>query len=74
MYTPGFMVEAYVKSELPLNEDRVMPVLKLTYITVGLEPQDKETIEAFVACHTRNVEILLSETTPMLIPDDIPGE
>jgi len=70
MSTPGFMVEVYVKSDLPLNEDRVMPVLKLSYITIGLEPQDKAMTEAFVFCHMKNVEIILSENIPMLIPDD----
>jgi len=66
----AFMVEAFVRSELPLTE-RVMEVLCLKWIVVGDREPSKEVIQAFVEVHTRNVELIMSSVTPFQIPDEL---
>lgn len=67
---PAYMVEAFVRSELPLT-GRVMEVLCLKWIVVGTREPSKAVIEAFVNAHTRNVELLMSSVTPFDIPDEL---
>lgn len=67
----AFAVEAFVRSELPLNEDRVMEILCLKWIVLGDSEPSKGVIEAFVIAHTRNVELLMSSVTPLVIPDEL---
>lgn len=66
----GFMVEVFVRSELPLDPNRALEVLCVHYIVLGEHPPTKEAVEAFANTHTRNCHFLEFAIEPFDIPDD----
>lgn len=66
----AFSVVCYARSKLPLTSS-VVPVVSFEYILIQEEAPDKAAIEAFVWLHTLNCVLLLSEVTPVTIPDEM---
>jgi len=67
---PAFMIEVFVRSDLPLNTDRTLKVLRLNYIVLGENPPKQEAIEAFANTHTRNCQLIAYTVEPFQIPDE----
>jgi hypothetical protein len=68
---PAFMIEVFVRSDLPLNADRTLEILRLNYIVLGDNPPNQGAIEAFANAHTRNCGLVAFTVEPIDIPDDI---
>lgn len=56
----AWTVTTYVRSEIPLTS-KVASVMSFTFVVFQDEKPRKQIIEALVASHTRNVEIVCSE-------------
>lgn len=66
----AWTISTYVRSQMPLT-DKVAPAMQFTSVVFGLEKPKAETIEALVASHTRNVDILFSEVEFTPLPDEL---
>jgi len=65
----AWAITTYLKSKHPLTS-RVVPVISVDCVFVCDEPPSKVAVEAFIALHIRNCELLLSEVTRTEIPSE----
>jgi len=70
-FKPAWAIEAFVQSELQINDNRVMSVMSLKVIFMGEEVISKDIIEAWVSAHTQNCVLLVTEVHPFMIPEEL---
>lgn len=60
---------AFVETELPVNDKRVLSVCSFEWVCYGDNPPDAETCRAWVEAHTRNVVLISVEVERKEIPE-----
>jgi len=66
----GYVVTAYLSSDMPLVKERLVSVFTTTFVFRGDIEPPREVIEALVTAHTRNASLLAANAEPTVIPDE----
>lgn len=67
----AWLVTAYIRSEMPLNSDTVLPMMSLDLVFFTEEAPTRQMISNLVDAHTRNCTLLTAEVIETFIPRDI---
>jgi len=67
----AWLVTAYVRSDMPLNSDTVLPMMSIDLVFFTEEPPTRQMISDIVDAHTRNCGLLSAEICESRIPREL---